>query len=375
MELLAYIPFGFEGAFSPFFDQLDTMTDDISPKLTYFTATLAFIGLLIAAYKQQIGGDLGQLGNHLIMTMMVGMGLTFLPDYIYNAEEFLGWNMVNDMHIDPEDICLTAMTDMGIFISTEVAAIIANLAIAFIAPSQIIYAIVGMIVVIVVGVCALFVFVATLLAYAVEAVSVQLGVATLPLFLGMLLFPTTKETGVRYLTGIVAMLFWPLGWGIGFKLVEQVINVWADVCMACAPLVALDMFYGGIVDAFGWVIVTMMFWTVIKKAPPIITKALTTGTQIGAGLVSAGVASAASTVSSAVSAAGSVASSAISMAGSVGGAAIGGAMSGGTGAGVGASVGGAVGGAAGSMVGGGASAAASGIKGAGEGLGGMSEGV
>jgi hypothetical protein len=378
------LPYGLGPGFDPMFDELESMRIDVYDTLTYFVYVLAFAGLLICAYRQQTGGDLSQMGNQLLMTAVVAVCLHFVTDWILDAEEVLGWALLDDMNIDMESITTEYIADVGIYIAAEVGIVIAALTAAIAAGTATfgagaivgcVYAIIAILCIIIVAIFAGFVWLMLPAAYIIQAVSIDIGIATSPVFLGMFLFPTTKETAIRYFTGLIAMMFWPLGWGLGYKLIEYINEQLAIAMLTVAPLISLNLLFAGMVDGLILIVEAMLFWAVIKKAPPLVAKALTTGTQIGAGLVSAGVAAAASTVSSSVSAAGSVASSAISMAGTVGGAAIGGAMSGGTGAGVGASVGGAMGGAAGSAVSGGANAAAAGIKGAGEGLAGMSEGA
>lgn len=385
MNILAMVelPYGFGYLFDPMFNAIAGIRDDVFGSLTYFIYVLAFAGLLICVYKQQMGGDLGQVGNQLLMTAVVAVSLHFMKDWILDAENVLGFSMLESMNIDMESIMVEWLAMVASYLVEQIGLIVAALtaaaAVGFFAIVAgivaIVYAIIAAIMLIVVALWALFVWLALLAAYIIQAVSIELGIATAPLFLGMFLFPTTKETATRYFTGIVAMMMWPLGWGLGFKLMELINGVVFIIINTNGALIALNVIFAGVVDGMVYIIEAGMFWTIIKKAPPLVTKALTTGTQIGAGLVSAGVASAATTVSTAVSAAGSVASSTMSAAGTVAGAAIGGAVSGGAGAGVGASVGGAVGGAAGSAVSGAAGAAASGIKGAGEGLAGMSEGV
>jgi hypothetical protein len=219
------------------------------------------------------------------------------------------------------------------------------------------------------------VWLVVLLAYIVQTVSLQLGVGVSPIFLGMFMFPPTKETAMKYFTGLVGILFWPLGWGIGFKLVDLVLDVMHTVLIASTVLVAISPVWASVVDGCVYVVIGFMFWAMIKKAPQLINRAITSGTQIGAGLVSAGIASAGSTMSAGISAAGSVASSAVSIAGTAAGAAIGSVAAPGAGTAAGAAIGGAVGGAAGSVISGGAGAVAGGISGAADGLAGMSEGA
>lgn len=384
MSFLAiYLPYGFGGVFDPLFNKLGEIRVDVYDTLTLFTYVLAFAGLLLCVYRQQTGGDLSSIGTQLMMTAVVAVVLNFLPDWILDAENVLGWSMLDSMNIDMESITVEWEAKVASFVAEEVGIIVAALAAseAFNVWNMIggivaiIYAMVAFVLIIVVALIGFLVWIALIAAYIVQGAAIEIGIATSPLFLGMFLFPTTKETAIRYFTGLFGVMLWPLGWGIGYAIVDLVSDGIFTVFWASGILLALDLLVAGIVSFVIYYVEAMLFWTVIKKAPQLITKAITTGTQIGAGLVSAGIASAASTVSNTISAAGSVASTSILMAGTAAGAAIGGVAGGPMGAAAGASVGGAIGGAAGGVASGGANAVGGGIKAAGQGLAEMGEGA
>ena len=384
MDLLAVtLPYGYGGSFDPLFNRIIDLRDDIYSTLSLFTYTFAFAGLLIAAYKQAMGGDMSQLGSQLFATAIVAVIMPFLPNWVIDAESVLGFAMIEHMGIYLEDISSEYTGEVADYIMDEVGLVVGALAAAaiggfFTGPGTAIvaalYALIAIIMIVITAFMAFWVWFSLLIAYILQAMGVEMGVACSPLFLGMFLFPTTKETAIRYFTGLIAICFWPLGWGIGWSLVDLVFDTFQEVIGDCVAVVALDALFAGVVTGTVFIMVGQMYWTMIKKAPPLVAKALTTGTQIGAGLVSAGVASAASTVSSAVSAAGSVASTAMSIGGTAAGAAIGSAAPG-AGTAAGAQMGSAIGGAAGQAVGGAASAAGGAIKGAGDGFAGMSEGT
>lgn len=372
MHLLGVtLPYGFTGLFSSFFTDVGNMADDVYGTLSIFTYVLCFAGLLMTAYRMQMGGDFGALGMQLFGTLIVTIALRFLPGWVDSAQTVAGFAMLDSMGTDIGDIATSFVEEVAIFVGAELALVLVELTVL----TSMIAALITLLVIIVVAIVAVWVWVAVLLAYIVQTVSLQLGVAVAPIFLGMFMFPPTKETATKYFTGLIGILFWPLGWGIGFKLVDLLLDVWHDILIASTVLALLTPVWASVIDGFGYVVIGMMFWTMIKKAPPLVNRAITTGTQIGAGLVSAGIASAGSTASSAISAAGSVASSAVSLAGTAAGAAIGSVVAPGAGTAAGAGIGGAIGGAAGSAISGGANAVAGGISGAAEGLAGMSEGA
>jgi type IV secretory pathway VirB6-like protein len=348
------------------------------------------MGLLISALKMQMAGDFSGLGTQLFSTMVVSVLLNFIPDWFIEAQSFLGFTLLDNMDIDIGLIASTYVAETAVWIGIELAAAITAFTVAASGLNMFtwalligcVYGLIAILCCIIVGLVSGFVWVMVLAAYIMQALSTQVAIGISPLFLGMFLFPTTRETGTKYFTGMIAVLFWPLGWGIGFKLVELIMAVALTIVTACVPILALNILFAGVIDALVFVVEGMLFWTMIKKAPPLIVKAITSGSQVGAGLVGAGMASAASTVSSAISAAGSVASTAVSGAGSIASSAIslGGAAAGmAVGGPAGAAAGGAIGSAAGGMVSGaanmgagaisgGANAAAGAVSGAGAGM-------
>jgi hypothetical protein len=377
------LPYSLGGLFGPLFDWLAGVSDNIYDTLSYFTYLLAFLGLIICAYKTMMGGDLSTLGTQLVTTVVVAVLLQVLPTWLVNSQEMLGWAMIENMDMDIELVTITWVATVSAYLVGQTALFFVHItgAVAggfLIVPGiiELVYAIITFLVIVFVTVLAVFVWALPLAAYLIQFTSIVLGIATLPLFLGMFLFPTSKETAIRYFTGLFGIMLWPLGWAIGYEIVGMVTNITHTIFVG-SLLFALDAILSGVAGAILVYIEAQLFFTVIKKGPQLITKAITTGTQIGAGLVSAGIASAASSVSNSVSAAGSVASTAVSAAGSGAGAAIGGVASGGNpaGAAAGAGIGGAVGGAAGGALGGAASAAAGGIQSAGAGLAEMGEGA
>ena len=376
------LPYGFGYLFDPIFILTGDICWDVYDTLSVFVYVLAYVGLLLSAVKMQLAGDFSGLGTQLMMTAVAAVCLQFIPDWFIDAQSFLGFTLLDDMDIDIGLIASTYVAETAVWIGIELAAGITAVTVSatlltgftWSALIGVVWGLLAILFCIIVGLVSGFVWIAVLAAYIVQALSTQVAIAISPLFLGMFLFPTTRETGTKYFTGMVAVLFWPLGWGIGFKLVELIMAVALVVCNTCAPIIALNICFAGVVNALVFIVEGMLFWTMLKKAPPLIVKAITAGSQVGAGLVGAGVGSAASTVSSAISAAGSVASTAVSGAGSIASSAIslgGAAMGGPAGAAVGSAIGSGVSGAAdmgAAAISGGANAAAGAIGGAGAGF-------
>lgn len=350
------LPYGFTSMFSAFFDEAGIAADDIYSTLTIFTYVLAFAGLLMMVYRMQMTGEMTGMWEQLGWTVVVAIALHWLPFWVRDAQNVLGFAMLDSMDIDIGQIATDHVLEVGTYIGVELTAILADIlvqatvlttlsALTFgltvgLAIGAILLLVLALLLLLWLAIITVWVWLAVLLAYVVQTLSLQFGVAAAPLFLGMFLFEQTKQTALRYFTGLVGMLFWPLGWGIGFKVVELLKAQWHDVMIACSPLVALDVVFYGVVDATVYLIFSYAYWTMIKKTPPLIMQAITSGAQIGAGIVAAGISSATSTVGNAISAAGSVMSSAMSMIGSAASSAGTAAMAVGTG-GAGAAVGGA----------------------------------
>ncbi|MDB6140477.1 MAG: hypothetical protein JWO94_3549, partial [Verrucomicrobiaceae bacterium] len=189
------LPYGFGYLFDTMFTDLGTLRTDVYSTLSIFTYVLAFAGLLICAYRQQTGGDLGQMGNQLMWTAVVAMALQFLPDWVLDAEPVLGWKMISDMNIDMETITTNWIAEVAAYITEQFIVIVGELTAASALGVlsivggivMTIYALIAMICVAIVAIMAVFVWAILLAAYIVEAVSVELGVATAPIFLGMFL--------------------------------------------------------------------------------------------------------------------------------------------------------------------------------------------
>jgi hypothetical protein len=340
------LPFGIGGLFDPLFEDAGDLAMQVFDTLAVFAYILAFAGLLITVYKMMLGGDLSGLGNQLMMTVIVAVSLHFVVDWVLDAQQALGFTLMEEMDADPGGVTDDYIQRVAVFVSMEVANIVAQTFLAFLllgaTLGNLIWAV---IVVVVVVIFAAAVWVAVVGAYIFQSLAIVIGISIIPIFLGMLLFPNTKETGIKYFWGLVGVMFWPLGWGIGFRLIGVTAELWEEILLMLAPLTALDIFFGGIVTGTSFVVEAILYWTVLTKAPKLIEAAITTGSQLGAGMISAmsgGVMGAAGTAASvAGAAAGAVASGASGAAsggmlggGGGGGGAIGGGSKGGGGGGM-----------------------------------------
>jgi len=181
-------------------------------------------------------------------------------------------------------------------------------------------------------------------AYQVQIMAIYVGAAASPIFFGMFLFDQTQKTATSYFTTLIAVCFWPLGWGIGLMLAQALLTIGIDVVtLMCATLNIIG--FGVAVEAIAIfvLVVAVAIWImfVLFKAPGLITAAITSGAQIGTAFAGQAV----SAAMGGVSAGGAVASSVAGMVPGVGSTASS-AISGATGAvtGVGNQIGGLAGG-------------------------------
>lgn len=341
-------PYGLDNLFDPFYENIESKVEVVYGYMSTFCYVLAFAGLLITAYKIGMTGDLSGLGQQLLSTAVVAVALLNLPDWMMDAQDFLGWNFMIEMGYDPTAVIATYCGELAAVIAFSVMETIAFglLTLNFVAL------ITGCIIIIldlVLLILACLLWFGMIIGFMLQIASIYIGTAIGPLFLGMLLFPQTRENGIKYFLGLIGVLFWPLGWGLGMALVESSIEM-APLAMAELAILTtvLEPTFPGITLFIVALVQFIILYVVVTKAPSIVAKAITTGSQIGTALVSAATGAAMSTASSAVGAVGAV-----------GGAAIGAASVAAAPATGGASL--AVGGAAGSAVGGASSSASSAI--------------
>lgn len=341
--------------------------------LRMFTMALAFLGLLLAAYRVQMGGDLSGLGTQLVMTVLVGVcmydgpmgGVTGgnLPRWFLDGDEALarGFNdfltvtrtkaagatpikaVLDDYIAWAGAMTLEALPALVVIM---IAAGFWGIGVGFIALAAVSCILIALTWVLL-GVA----YAGVLVAYCIQVAVLYIGLALAPLFLGMLLYEKTRDSGFKYFMGLFGILFWPLGWNLGFLVIDSII--WYDFgSVTGGPM--FDLFFHGafggtfqalnivLAGVLGLAVSLLIFgliWAILTKAPGIISSAITSGAQMGTGLVSA----AASGAMSGVGGAASIGMSAGMMAASGGASGAGGAAKGaaGAGGGGGAAMGGA----------------------------------
>lgn len=275
--------------------------------LSIFTVVLAFVGLIQAAYKVQMGGDLTGLGTQLIMTVLAAVSLAYIPIWILNAEITLGPMLLEDLGCDVKGVYDHFLTQLGDDVLDSIPGIIADILLGFFFLGLQFLAVISEIILIIAFVFAAIIYGAIIIGYLVQVAVVYLAISISPIFLGMLMFERTRETGYKYFIGIVGILFWQLGWGMGYKMVGATFDALHNMLHDNGALTAINVFCGGIISAAFALLECFLMWAVLTKAPKIMSEAIVSGSQVGTGLVSAGAGAITSAVSSAVSAGSQVA--------------------------------------------------------------------
>ena len=271
--------------------------------LSIFTVVLAFVGLIQASYKVSMGGDLTGLGTQLVMTLLASVCLTYVPIWILNAEITLGPMLLSDLGCDVKGCYDKFLTNLGNDVLDSIPGIITDILLGFFFLGLELLGVISEIILIVAFIFAAIIYVAIIVGYLVQVAVVYLALAVSPIFLGMLLFEKTRDTGFKYFVGIIGILFWQLGWGMGYMMVYSTFDALHHMIQQNGALCAINVFCGGIISASFALVECFLMWAVLTRAPKIMSDAITTGSQVGTGMVSAG----ASTIGSAASGAASVA--------------------------------------------------------------------
>jgi len=270
--------------------------------LSIFTVVLAFVGLIQGAYKVSMGGDLTGLGTQLVMTLLASVCLTYIPIWILNAEITLGPMLLSDLGCNTKDVYDHFLTNLCDDVLDSIPGIIADILLGFFFLGLELLGVISEIILIIAFIFAAIIYVAIIIGYLVQIAVVYLSIAVAPIFLGMLLFEKTRDTGFKYFVGVVGILFWQLGWGMGYKVVGATFDALRNMLYDNGALCAINVFCGGIISAAFALTECFLMWAVLTRMPKIMSDAVTTGSQVGSGMVSAG----ASTISGAASTAASI---------------------------------------------------------------------
>lgn len=284
------IPYGMsnDDVRNNFASALATPCEQIYYVLRLFTVALAFAGLLQAAYKVQMGGDLAGLGTQLMMTVVIAASLAFVPRWILDSYITLGPSLSAEIGVDVEQVMNDFLRMIGESLATSIASQVAKIMLGFLFLGLMFIGWIAIVIIIIAFIIAIITYALVIVAYLVQIASIYIGLSIMPIFLGMLLFDKTRETGFKYIMGMIGILFWQLGWGLGFFVIDETIGTLNDSVTSVSVLGAINFVFGGIVSASLCLIQAFLMWTVLTKAPKIISAAIVSGAQVGSALISAG---------------------------------------------------------------------------------------
>lgn len=314
------------GLMDTFHENLADICYDLNETLILFAFTFAFAGLLLHAYKASLSGSWEGIMGHLLTTGLVAAIIPFFPQWLVeDIRPALSDTLLAELNLDPVGLFENFGDSFGdLDIDTDPSGLIG----LFIDP----LAIIDYIANIVAAFCMIFIglvcYVIFFFAYQVQICALYVGAAVSPIFFGMFLFDETRKTGTTYFIGLIAICFWPLGWGLGLMLADFLLQTGIDIIILLAATLRLGAI-GLVIEtvAIFCLVIAVAMWImfVLFKAPALIQAAITSGAQIGTafagqavsaamGGASAGVA-VSSSVAGMVPIVGSSASSAISGAG------------------------------------------------------------
>lgn len=256
--------------------------------------TLCFGGVLFGAYRGMFG-DLGSMMRKMIAVGVIGVILSQFPEWVLELQNDSGPQLIEELDADPwtvhkqfGGILNNVHRDaddgkggvLGFFDKVS-------------QPGTAIASAVGWLALWIVGKIA---WIIMFYGFLIQKVVLYFGIALAPVFLPLYLLESTKGIGTRYVMGIIGILSWPLGWGLASLLTGALIDSAIDNSVLVLEggryiynwQLLLFVMYAGI-----WIIFSTIF------APIVMMKAITTGAQIGTGLVGAVGGGAASTAGAA----------------------------------------------------------------------------
>jgi len=297
---------------SSFYEEFQQITYDCYGALMPFALVLAFAGLLLHVYKGIMGGSLEGIFGHLVMTAVVASIMQFYGEWIFDAQEVLGRDLVEALGMNPMGIIENfgnSFAEIDIDGGGEPDFLDF---LGFIDPMAIIEYIAGIIASFIMIIVGVITYVLIFLAYQVQIVALYMGCAASPIFMGMLLFDQTRESAIKYHVGMIAICFWPLGWALGLMFADGLLTAGVELIITIVtPAFAFSAALGLLTTVIATVILIVIVagWIMftVFKAPKVIQAALVSGAQIGMAFAGAAAGAVSGGVGAGVGVAGSVA--------------------------------------------------------------------
>lgn len=292
-----------------FYEDLADVCTRCSEVLQLIAFVLIFAGLLMQVYKGIIGGDLSGMFRHILVSGIIIAIMPYYAEWMLAAQSALGNDLLTALQVDPLSILINFGNSFAEapFDTTSAPNIILGI-FDPLAWFEYFAQVIGLFLMACIAVVMYILF---WCGFQIQVIAIYLGSAAAPIFLGMLTFEQTKDTGVKYHIGLLSICFWPLGWGIGMLFTEAMMTSGIGTA---GILVAFILGPIGLIPFIGWIIqlggtiiflLIIIVWLIVVlfAAPKIVSKAITTGAQIGMGLISAGASTASSVASGGIQAA------------------------------------------------------------------------
>lgn len=274
-----------------FYEDLADLCTRASDLMVLFAMVLAFAGFVIQTYKGIMGGDLSIMFKHLLMIGIVVAVMPHYAEWMLATQALLGNDLLIALEVDPISMLInfgTSFADAPFDTGSAPSIVfgVINPMTWFEYFAQVIGAYLMVIV-------AMYMYIAFFLGFQIQIMAIYLGCAAGPLFLGMLLFEPTRDSAVKYHVGMIAICFWPLGWGLGMLFGDALMALGMLAVEEMLVYIAISPIVGSVIASLGIIILIIIvvawFLVTLFGAPKVVQKAITTGAQIGMSLIQGGI--------------------------------------------------------------------------------------
>ncbi len=318
---------------SVFYDNLADVCERCSNVLQLFAFVLVVASLLVHAYRGIFAGDLSGIMKHLVVSGIIVSIMPFYGPWMLSTQATLGNDLLQALGVDPISMLINLGSSfaeapfdtgsapeivLGIFDPLVWVEYYVNLVMAWC-----------------MALISIIMYIFFWIGFQIQIIAIYLGSAAGSLFLAMLVFEQSRDTAVKYHIGMISICFWPLGWGLGMLFAQAVADTGPDLLDTILSPVSAIVLVGTIITMLGSsiILIIVVLWMLVTLfvAPKVVSKAITTGAQIGMGMISGSTSMAGAGVQAASGAAMAAAGAAMTATGA--GAAVGvGMMAGGAGA-------------------------------------------
>ena len=235
------------------------------------------LGLLLAAYRGMFG-DLSEMVRALVAVAILSVALNYVDDWTFRLGNIINDYVIEGMGTDPRE----THSRFGELIADPISEgedrswfdfiFDANATLNQWKAQALIWA------------ASKVTWIIVWWAYMIHKAILYLGVGLAPIFLPMFMLSSTRGIAIRYLLGLFALLLWPLGWATANLMTQALMDAAADRTLFEYGGIAGKAIYGPQMMFF---ILLASIWLIASTigAPFVITRVLTTGSQIGGALI------------------------------------------------------------------------------------------